>query len=264
MSDLGAGAFLVQQFKDKENTVRQGLASITPDLKQIAKIDPTAAAFAQAGATGVQNAGATNTTSTDDRVRLTALNPADVYVNSAIMKILNETNGVIFPYTPTITFTQAVNYMDLQLVHSNTDYAAYTRTPSVSLSVSGKFTVQNSREGEYVLACLHFLRTVSKSFFGQTDPERAGLPPPVLVFSGYGNCMFNKLNVILKSHSYTFDDSVDMVKVNVSSGTAKLPAMFTVQCDLTVVQTPARMREQFNFKKFASGELLSSTAGGWI
>lgn len=247
MSDLGAGAFLVQQFK---NNARQELASITP------KLDLSTSDL------GGITAGAQDTRSAvDDRVRLTALHPEDVYVNSPLMKILKETNGIIFPYTPQITFTQAVNYMDLQLVHSNTDYTAYTRTPSVTLSVSGKFTVQNRREGEYALACLHFLRTVSKSYFGESDPQ-AGLPPPVLVFSGYGTYMFNKLNVILKSHSYTFDDSVDMVKVSTNGGTAKLPAMFTVQCELTVVQTPQRMREQFNFKKFASGELLSS--GGWI
>ena len=67
----------------------------------------------------------------------------------------SQTNlAMIFPYTPTINFTQAVSYMDLQLVHSNTDYPAYTRTPSVTISVSGKFTVQNQAEGAYALACL--------------------------------------------------------------------------------------------------------------
>ena len=190
------------------------------------------------------------------------------------------TNGMLFPYTPTFTYTQGVDYMNLQLVHSNTDYMAYTRTPSVKISISGKFTVQNQREGQYSLAAIHFLRTVSKSYFGEIDVKtgKAGLPPPVLVLSGYGNFMFGQsggtggLKVILTNHSWTFDDTVDTIPISVSGsaignvsvgGTVRLPSMFTIQCDLTVIQTPARMRTVFSFDAFASGKLMASN-DGWI
>ena len=234
--------------------------------------------------------------SEDMRVRLAPLYPADVIQAGGLLApLITTNNSMIFPYTPTINFTQAVNYMDLQLVHSNTDYAAYTRTPSVTISISGKFTVQNQAEGVYALACLHFLRTVSKMYFGEND-QQAGLPPPVLVFSGYGNYMFGTggtqgLRVVLKNHNWSFDDSVDSVSISVpatpsmqpaeggipmalqqgvvnpsngGAGTARLPALFTLSCELMVIQTPQRMRKEFSFAKFASGALMQSGNTGWI
>jgi hypothetical protein len=254
--------------------------------------------------------GSAITASPDMRIRLAALNPAAVYQNSPIMSILSQTNGMLFPYTPSITVTQGVDYAAIQLVHSNTDYQAYTRTPSVKISINGKFTVQNQREGQYAMAAIHFLRTVSKSYFGEKDAMttnsaaspltntantpisglmspssnagggNAGLPPPVLLFSGYGNLMFNNLRVILTNHTYTFDETMDTVPVIISSqgfnslgallggatsgGIVRLPAMFTLSCELTVIQTPKRMRKVFSFEDFANGKLMNSTDGGWI
>jgi hypothetical protein len=231
----------------------------------------------------------------DMRIRLAPLNTSDVIQAGGILAPLIPTLGMIFPYTPTVSFTQAVNYMDVQLVHSNTDYGAYTRTPSVTISVSGKFTVQNQAEGAYALACLHFLRAVSKMHFGSKD-QQAGLPPPVLVFSGYGNYMFGTggtqgLRVVLKNHNWSFDDSVDSINISVpatpsqqpatggtpiaqatglavapngGSGTARLPSLFTVSCELMVVQTPQRMRNTFNFQDFARGALMQNGNTGWI
>lgn len=200
----------------------------------------------------------------DIRVRLAALNPGDVYSEqSGILAPLSQTQGMLFPYTPQIGFSQSVSYADLQLVHSNTDYMAYTRTPSVSITIAGKFTVQNQAEGKYALACLHFLRTVSKSYFGKLDGPKAGLPPPILLLNGYGSYMFNDLRVILKNHSWTFDENTDGINIVFTKGIARLPSLFTISCELTVVQTPKRMREQFSFTKFASGALMEKESG-WI
>jgi hypothetical protein len=207
----------------------------------------------------------------DFRARLGALHPEDVY-KTGLLHRLAATGGVLFPYTPTIAFSQAVNYTDLQLVHSNSDYPAYTRTPSVTLNVTGKFTVQNRQEGLYALAVIHFLRSVSKSYFGETDAAsgKAGLPPPVLLFSAYGPYMFNRLRVILKSHSWTFDENMDMIAINIdaqgASGTIRLPAVFSIQTELMVVQTPQRMRTMFSWDDFASGKLMMPIHGdgGWI
>lgn len=207
---------------------------------------------------------ATPTTDSALRATLSALHPQDVYgktPSGGVMSILNQTGGVIFPYTPQIQFSQAVNYMDVQLVHSNTDYSAYTRTPSVTITVTGKFTVQNQQEGQYAMAVIHFLRTVSKSYFGETDPN-AGLPPPVLLFSAYGKYVFNQLRVILKNHSWSFEDSMDTISVNINGAPVRLPAMFSITTELMVVQTPQRMRTKFNFDAFASGALMNQ--GGWI
>ena len=207
----------------------------------------------------------------DLRIKLAPLHLDDIFndvISAGPLGFLDPSRGgvggILFPYTPTINFAQAVNYMDLTMVHSNTDYAAYTRTPSVGISITGKFTVQNRNEALYALACIHFLRTVSKSYFGESDGAQAGLPPPILTLTGYGNFLFNQLRVILKNHSWTFDDNVDSVVVATDTGVARLPTLFSISTELTVVQTPQRMRQEFSFQKFASGELMNNGNVGWV
>lgn len=205
--------------------------------------------------------------SSELRAVLAPLNPSDVYRDgTGILSILATTNGVIFPYTPTIQFTQSVSYADLQLVHSDTDYPAYTRTSLSSINVTGKFTVQNQREGQYAMAVIHFLRTVSKSYFGDKDRAagKAGLPPPVLTFSAYGPYVFNRVRCVLKNHAWSFDEGMDTVPVKLNNGsTVRLPAMFSIQTELMPVQTPHRMKTEFSFDAFASGSLMGS-GNGWL
>lgn len=200
--------------------------------------------------------------SSDPRVRLKAQS-ISVY-GDGIMSILKDTNGLMFPYTPTIQVSQDVNYATMAMTHANTDYHSYTNTPNVSISLTGKFTVQNQREGRYALAALHFLRTASKMHFGESDAAagKAGLPPPVLLLHGYGTYMFNNIKVLLRNHSYSFDDNVDMVNVAVANGSARLPALFTVSISLVVQQTPQAMRKRFSLDEFRSGALLEQ--GGWL
>lgn len=200
----------------------------------------------------------------DFRMRLKAQNPS-TYGNG-IMGVLRETNGMLFPYTPSVQVSQDVNYSSLEMTHANTDYYSYKNTPNVSISVTGKFTAQNNEEGAYCLACLHFLRTMSKMYFGLQDASAglAGIPPPVLLLNGYGPYMFNNIKVLLQNHSYTLDENTDMITVPAGSSFARIPALFTISITLKVQQVPAAMREQFSLNSFRSGELLSSGSGGWI
>lgn len=212
--------------------------------------------------TSTSSSNAVLVSDTDSRVRLKA-QTTDVY-GSGIMSILKDTNGLLFPYTPSIQVSQDVNYTQMNMTHSNTDYYSYMNTPNVSISISGKFSVQNQREGKYALAVLHFLRTASKMYFGETDAAagKAGLPPPILLLSGYGTYIFNNIRVILKGHNYSFEDSVDMVPIALGSGTAKLPALFNISINLTVQQTPSAHRTEFSLDSFRNGSLLER--GGWI
>lgn len=219
---------------------------------------------------------------TDTRVRLRAMIGQETQIygpagdSDNLLSIMHPseegTNGLLFPYTPSITFGQTVNYKSLDLTHTNGGIDSYSGTPSVDIDVTGTFTVQNQREGQYALAVLHFLRTVSKMYFGEKDSKstnttknRAGLPPPVLIFSGYGNYMFNNLPVILVSHSYSLDKEANMVSISTASGLAKLPTKFDVQMKLKVQQTPRAMRKDFSLDEFRTGKLMrDSTNTGWI
>lgn len=182
-----------------------------------------------------------------------------------ILNPLWATNGLLFPYTPSIQFSQDVDWKNVDLTHTNYDTAAYSRTPSVQLSVSGKFTVETHEDGKYLLSVLHFLRVVSKMNFGKEDAQtnKAGLPPPVLLFSGYGPYMFNDVRVVVRNHSYTFDDTVNMVEVVTGPGESiRLPVILQLSMTLQVVQTPRDQKDGFVLNDFRTGTLMKR--GGWL
>lgn len=173
------------------------------------------------------------------------------------------TNGMIFPYTPTINWSGGANYQTMATVHSNQDFRAYSHTPAQQFSISGAFTAQNPLEARYMLACIHFLRTVTKMRFGAS--KNVGLPPPVLLLSGYGRYIFNDLPVVVENYSLDYQAGTDMVPVSVpgDGGTpgAWVPVIQTISVTVTVQQTPDKLRK-FDFEKYASGSLMGD--GGWV
>lgn len=138
---------------------------------------------------------------------------ANRVLGKGLLDPLRETNnGMVWPYTPTINYQQDIDYQTISTVHTNQDFHIFARTPATSFSVDGQFTVQNQKEGRYALACIHFLRTMSKMHFGENDKD-AGTPPPILLFNAYGPFVFNNLPVIVKSYTIGFPDDVDYVQV---------------------------------------------------
>lgn len=168
--------------------------------------------------TGMQSPDTSNNSDAQGRrVRLRPKPAAamQIYGSNGLLQPLRQTNGMAWPYQPTITWNQTVTYSQMELVHTNQDIMAYVATPTPKFSVSGDFSVQNQQEGIYSLASIHFLRTVTKMYFGSTDPN-AGTPPPVLLFDAYGQYMFNQLPVIVTSFSVTLPQDVDYVPVDLS------------------------------------------------
>lgn len=205
---------------------------------------------------------------TDHRVRIKPLNPEQFYgvrgeeesQGEHLLSIIRETNGVIFPYTPNITYGHNVNYNTSAITHANQDYFFYDNTSAVQFQISAKFTAQNEREAKYFLAAKHFFQVASKMRFGDEDEDR-GLPPPMLVFSGYGDLMFNNLPIIMNSFNVDLTDDVDYTQVEMLGTENWVPASALFQFTFTVQQTPLKQRT-FNFDRFASGDLLKER--GWI
>lgn len=175
-----------------------------------------------------------------------------------ILNPLAQTNGMVWMYTPTVTVSGAVDYNSYDPVHSNQEFAAYTRTRATSIQIDGEFSAQNMDESAYLLACIHFLRTVTKMNFGQST--NAGTPPPILLLSGYGEYMFNDLPVILEQYNITLPQDVDYVRINQFTDTY-VPSRMNISVSLKVQNTPAKNRT-FNIDEFRSGKLMKKK--GWI
>jgi hypothetical protein len=179
--------------------------------------------------------------------------------NSVLYQL--KTDGVFFPYTPSVTYNHKATYSEMNPTHSNTSYQIYINSPAPTITISGQFTAQNLEEARYTLAAMHFFRTVTKMHFGSTDPD-AGLPPPVLQLSGYGDFMFNNLSVIVSDFQMDLPADVDYIEVDIKGKYAWVPAVTTFSVTCVVQQTPAQQRDIFNFNEFASGELMS--LGGFL
>jgi hypothetical protein len=149
----------------------------------------------------------------DWRVRL-ALAPNATYLykdsNNAVLKPLAGTSGVVFPYMPKIETSYNANYSDTALTHSNYKGYFYNSSFVGDINVTGTFTAQDTREANYLLAVIHFFRSVTKMFYGQ-DAQR-GSPPPLVYLSGLGNYQFNNHPCVVKTFQYSLPNDVDYIR----------------------------------------------------
>lgn len=154
---------------------------------------------------------------TDWRVVL-RLAPGSTYLyndpkNPGLLAPLKVTNGVIFPYTPQISTAYKANYSNYDLTHSNYRGYFYQNSYVDAITVNASFTAQSTADAQYVLAVIHFFRSVTKMFYGQ-DPQR-GSPPPLVFLSGLGDYQFNNHPCLVQQFNYTLPADVDYI----SSGT---------------------------------------------
>jgi hypothetical protein len=181
---------------------------------------------------------------------------------------LQNYGGMIWPYTPNITYNQDVQYDSLNAVHTNQEILAYSRTSAPTITVSGSFSSQTQLEARYNLACLHFLRLVTKMSFGASVNPQRGTPPPVLYFDAHGGGMFLNIPVVVKNFAITLPNDPDYVTVTASpqSKVTRVPAIFDISVSLTVQHTPRQLRE-WSIEKFRSGGYITSVSmkkAGWI
>jgi hypothetical protein len=173
--------------------------------------------------------------------------------------LLKETDGVVFPYTPTISITHKANYTASEgIVHSNFPFQSYKNSQVEDITIQTDFTVQNNQEGLYWLAMMLFFKTATKMFYGVSTPQ--GYPPVVCTLSGYGSMILPNVPVVIKSFQTDFKDSVQYIEVIAQDGTTQfVPTVSTV----TVVVSPIYNRQlarQFNLNDFAKGKMV----GGYL
>jgi hypothetical protein len=155
------------------------------------------------------------TGSGDWRVRL-RLAPNSTYLykdtSNALLAPLRASDGVIFPYVPTIQTSYQAKYDSTQLTHSNYQGYFYKGSMIGDIQITGTFTAQDTKEAEYLLAVIHFFRSVTKMFYGQ-DQER-GAPPPLVMLSGFGAHQFNNHPCVVSNFAYSLPNAVDYIRVN--------------------------------------------------
>lgn len=204
---------------------------------------------------------------------LSILGPKD---NSNILFPLYQTGGVLFPYTPAISTGSVTEYDNTPFIHSNYNYNAYVRSYPKPISITAEFTAQTNDEALYLLAVIHFFRSVTKSYFGVSPYNKAGTPPPTLVFNYLGEYQFNNVPVVVKYFDYSYDANIDYVAVNTtnnlrysanmgvslpaanSGGWTWVPTHMSVSLELETQYVPIQLRNEFNLDDFRSGKLVNN------
>ena len=159
----------------------------------------------------------------DWRVTL-RLAPGATYLYNApdagLLQPLKVTNGIVFPYTPAITTAYKANYSAYDLTHSNYRGYFYQNSYADQVNLTAAFTAQSTSDAAYVLAVIHFFRSVTKMFYGQDQNPKIGTPPPLCYLSGLGAFQFDAHPLAITSFNYTLPTDVDYIR----AGSTPTPA----------------------------------------
>lgn len=229
----------------------------------------------------------------DWRVSLT-LAPDSNYLYNApapgILAPLKATNGVIFPYTPAVQLSYAANYDAVNPTHSNYKIFQYTSSAVDNVTITGEFTAQDTFEANYLLAVIHFFRSLTKMFYGQDEDPRAGTPPPLVFLDGLGAFQYNGHPLVINNFQYSLPTDVDYIRAFVDSKTTAQvnsrlgstiapggvvpkivftndpkneirPTYVPTKISLTITAFPIvtrnRISNEFSLEEYGSGDLLN-------
>jgi hypothetical protein len=157
-------------------------------------------------------------------------------------KELANLGGIVFPYTPTISYEVKADYSAANPLHSNFAINFYQRSSITSISISGKFSVENASDAGVYLSTVHLLKSLTRMrsggqpnagggrggpSFNDTD---SGAPPPVCRLDAYGDMMLMNVPVAITSFRVELPDSVDYFTTDSDIyGTNSVPTMSNIQ-----------------------------------
>ena len=200
----------------------------------------------------------------DWRAKLT-LSPAaaNSLLIGSMFNTLRGASGIIFPYTPTIFIQHMGNYGSSGLTHSNFDHPAFESHTIGEVQITAEMTANSSAEADYMRATLHFLRVVTKMFFGQDSDPIAGTPPPVCRINAYGDYVLRNVPVVVVAFNMELGNQVDYIRT--SDGKTMMPSHTTFTCTCKPAYSRAATSNRFGLKEFASGALMGGPSqGGFI
>jgi hypothetical protein len=149
-----------------------------------------------------------------------------IYQNESILLPLLQTDGVIFPYTPSISVSYNASYSPTDPTHSNYTIYSYTNSKVAEITIGCDFTAQDTFEANYLLAVIHFFRSATKMFYGQDSNPRNGTPPPLCYLTGLGAFQFDQHPLAITGFTYALPIDVDYIRAGIptsSPGVNKAP-----------------------------------------
>ena len=130
-----------------------------PELDQQGNI----ASVDQVRSKGILSQAQNTNANTDWRLKIKLAPQAKYFYNSATPSDLmwplrsnGGTDGVIFPYTPTISMNYRSYYEVSDLIHTNYKQYFYKNSSVEEITITADFTAQDTQEANYMLAVMTF------------------------------------------------------------------------------------------------------------
>jgi hypothetical protein len=171
--------------------------------------------------------------------------------------------GILFPYTPIISYEVKADYASTTPMHSNFAQYFYKNSSVSPITIQGKFSVENSRDAEIYIATMHLLRTLTRMRYGGATSGDAdsGAPPPVCRLDGHGEMMLINTPVVIASYRVDFQDSIDYFTYKGKTGTGNQdygPTSVPTVSTISVICNPVYSRNEM--QKFSVTGYLNNSS----
>ena len=207
----------------------------------------------------------------DWRIRL-SIPPIASFEQSPILDPLKFSgNSMVWPLTPQVMLNHSATYNNMTPTHSNYPFHVYQSSQVEDITITGDFPVENENDGRYWIAAVHFMRSMTKMFYGESSNR--GLPPPISKLNGYGGFIFKNLPVVIKLFTVDLPNGVDYIKVpilnaesidlttgqttiNSTGEYVYVPTLSTISATLAIAPSRDDVR-RFSLDRFVKGDYIS-------
>jgi len=194
---------------------------------------------------------------TDQRVKIRVpLKYLTRFTQGSTGSPLNKVGGILFPYTPSVSYGVNATYTAQSPTHSNFTQNFYKNSAIDNISINGKFTVQTAEDADILLCTIHLLKSLTRmraggALVGDTD---SGAPPPVCRLDAFGDMLLNNVPVVISTFKFDFPDSVNYFRYK-----SKELGMNSVPTVSTISITCIPMYSRTEIQKFS----VTAYSNGW-
>lgn len=195
-----------------------------------------------------------NTAKDDHRVRIMVPPKYLTALHSGPNNELKNNGGILFPYTPTVSYEAKAEYAEMKPLHSNFISNFYQRSTISPITIAGKFSVENADEAGIYLATSHLLISLTRMRFGKDSDS--GAPPPVCRLFANGIGMLYNVPVAITSYRIEMSDSVDYFTItDPKFGRTSVPVVSTISVTFIPMYSRAEM-QGFSVTGYNDGEFM--------
>ncbi len=185
------------------------------------------------------------TPAVDTRVRIKVPeNYLTTFTDGSNAKELSRIGGIVFPYTPSITYEHKADFSPLSPMHSNQPIYFYQRSSVTPITIQGKFTVQNEKDAMVYISTVHLLRALTK--MRSSNEDGAGSPPPVCRLYAYGLFSLDNVPVSISNVRIELPESVDYFSTGRESSvfdTTSVPTVSTISVTCIPMYSRTEMQQ---------------------